>query len=197
MIYSSLVPMVVEKTGAGERAFDILSRLLNERIIFLNGPVSTEMSHLIVAQLLHLESADSEKDIMLYVNSPGGEVTAGLAILDVIDFIKPDVATYAMGQCCSMGSLLASSGAKGKRYILPNARHMIHSVSAGHRGTVNDAEIQMAEMIRLNNTLTDIYVKNTGQTFEKLKQDMSRDCFMDAAESVAYGLADSIVLKRN
>lgn len=196
MNYNGLVPMVIERTGSGERAMDIFSRLLNERIVFLNGPVDDHSSNLIVAQLLHLESADSEKDIHFYINSPGGSVTAGMAILDVMDFIKPNVATYVMGTACSMGSLLASSGEKGKRFILTNASHMIHQVSSGGKGTAIDLEIQLKETLRLNTALTNIYAKNTGKTFEQLKLDMSRDCFMDAYASVAYGLADKVVQKR-
>ena len=192
----NLIPYVVERTAQGERSYDIFSRLVNDRIIFLNGPISTEMSHVIVAQLLHMESSNSDKDIHMYVNSPGGEVTAGLAIFDVMNFIKPDVATYVMGQACSMGSLLASSGAKGKRFMLPSARHMIHQVSAGTRGTAIDMKIALEETLALNKFLTDVYVKNTGQTFEKLEQDMSRDKFMSAQEAVNYGLADTVISSR-
>ena len=149
-----LVPMVVEKTGQGERAFDIYSRLLNERIVFLNGPVDDHSANLIVAQLLHLESVDSEKDINFYINSPGGSVTSGLSIYDVMQFVKPDVATYVMGQAASMGSLLASAGAKGKRFILPNARHMIHQPSGGARGMQSDIEISYKEITYLKKRLT-------------------------------------------
>lgn len=194
---NSLVPMVIEKTSFGERAFDIFSRLLNERIVFLNGPVDDHSANLIVAQMLHLESQDSEKDINFYINSPGGVVTSGMAIYDVMQFIKPDVATYVMGQACSMGSLLAQAGAKGKRYMLPYARHMIHSVSGGSRGTVWDAEIQMEEMVRLNNVLTDIYAKHTGKSVDELKAAMSRDRYMDANSSVEFGLADQVLTSRN
>lgn len=190
--------MVVEQTPKGDRAFDIFSRMLNDRVIFLNGGVSTEMSHVVVAQLLYLESEDTNKDIYLYINSPGGEVTAGLAIYDTIQFIKPDVSTIVMGQACSMGSFLANAGTPGKRFMLPTSRHMIHSVSGGHRGTVWDAEIQMEEMIRLNNTLTEMYVKHNtkGKTFEEFKQAMTRDCFLNAQESIDFGLADEIITKR-
>jgi len=193
-----MIPMVVEQTPKGDRAFDIFSRMLNDRVIFLNGGVSTEMSHVVVAQLLYLESEDTNKDIYLYINSPGGEVTAGLAIYDTIQFIKPDVSTIVMGQACSMGSFLANAGTPGKRFMLPTSRHMIHSVSGGHRGTVWDAEIQMEEMIRLNNTLTEMYVKHNtkGKTFEEFKQAMTRDCFLNAQESIDFGLADEIITKR-
>lgn len=193
-----LVPMVVESTSKGERSFDIYSRLLRDRIIMMTTEVDDHSASLIVSQLLYLESEDSERDILLYINSPGGVVTAGLAILDAMNFIKCDVSTVVMGQACSMGSLLAQAGAAGKRLILPNARHMIHQVSSGNsHSTAIDLQIQLAETLRLNDNLTNIYAKNTGQTFEKLKQDMSRDFFMDASESVAYGLADSIVTKRS
>ena len=193
-----LVPMVVERTGQGERAFDIFSRLLNERIVFLNGPVDDHSANLVIAQMLHLESADSEKDIHFYVNSPGGMVTAGMGIYDVMQFLKPDVATYVIGQACSMGSLLAQAGAAGKRKILPNARHMIHQVSSGTQGTAIDMKIALEETLRMNKSLTEIYVKHNskGMTYEQLEKDMSRDCFMTAEESVKYGLADEIIAKR-
>ena len=194
----SLIPMVIEKTGQGERAFDIFSRLLNDRIVMLNGPVDDASASVIVAQMLHLESSDSEKDIHFYINSPGGVVTAGLSIYDVMQFIKCDVATYVMGQACSMGSLLAQAGTAGKRFLLPNARHMIHQVSSGARGTAIDMQIQVEEVLKLNKLLTEIYVAHNskGKTFDELKKDMSRDYFMSAEEAVAYGLADEIVIKR-
>lgn len=192
----SLVPIVLEQTSRGERSYDIYSRLLRERVILLEGEVHDQMANLIVAQLLFLESENPEKDINLYINSPGGSVTAGLAILDTMDFIQCDVNTIALGSVCSMGSLLASSGTKGKRFILPRARHMIHSVSGGSRGTVWDAEIQMEEMVRLNNVLTDIYANNTGKTVEELKAAMARDRYMDAKSSIEFGLADKILTKR-
>jgi ATP-dependent Clp protease protease subunit len=194
----SLIPMVIEKTGQGERAFDIFSRLLNDRIVMLNGPVDDASASVIVAQMLHLESSDSEKDIHFYINSPGGVVTAGLSIYDVMQFIKCDVATYVMGQACSMGSLLAQAGTAGKRFLLPNARHMIHQVSSGARGTAIDMQIQVEEVLKLNKLLTDIYVTHNskGKTFDQLKSDMSRDYFMSAQEAVEYGLADEIVIKR-
>jgi ATP-dependent Clp protease protease subunit len=192
----SLIPYVIENTSKGERSYDLFSRLLRDRVVFINGPISTEMSHVIVAQLLFLESEAPEKDISIYLNSPGGEVTAGMAILDTMNFVKPDIVTVATGQVCSMGSLLASSGAKGKRFMLPNARHMIHQVSSGSRGTAIDMKIALEETLRLNKTLTEIYVKNTGRTYEELEKDMSRDYYMTAQESVDYGLADEVIDKR-
>ena len=194
-----LVPMVVEKTGQGERAFDIFSRLLNERIVFLNGGVDDTSSNLIVAQILHLESQDSEKDIHFYINSPGGVITSGMAIYDVMQFVKPDVCTYVMGQACSMGSLLGQAGAKGKRMILPNARHMIHQPSGGARGQATDMLIQVEEILAMKKSLTQIYVNHNsaGKTFEDLSKDMERDYFMSADEAVSYGLADKVLQNRN
>lgn len=196
---NSLVPMVVEKTSQGERAFDIFSRLLNERIVFLNGPVEDHSANLIVAQFLHLESSDSEKDIHFYINSPGGVVTAGMAIYDTMQFIKPDVCTYVMGQACSMGSLLAQAGSAGKRYMLPYARHMIHQPSGGARGQATDMQIQVEEILKMKKELTGIYVKHNskGKTFEQLTADMERDKFMSAEEALEYGLIDHIVNKRS
>lgn len=193
-----LVPMVVEKTGQGERAFDIFSRLLNERIVFLNGPVDDHSSNLIVAQILHLESADSEKDIHFYINSPGGVITSGMAIYDVMQFVKPDVCTYVMGQACSMGSFLAQSGTPGKRYMLPHARHMIHQPSGGARGMQSDIEIQYKEITQMKKMLTELYVKHNtaGKTYEQFEKDMDRDTFMGAEEALAYGLCDKIVEHR-
>ena len=193
---SNLVPMVIEKSSQGERAMDILSRLLRDRIIILNDEVNQYTAGLIVAQMLYLESENPDRDILFYVNSPGGSVTDGLAILDTMQFIKCDVSTVVMGSACSMGSLLASSGTPGKRLMLPHARHMIHQVSSGSRGTALDMKIQLEETLRLNKMLTEIYVKNTGKTYEQLEKDMSRDFFMDVQESIAYGLADQIVTKR-
>lgn len=191
--------MVIERTGSTERSFDIFSRLLNDRIIFINGPISTGMSHVIVGQLLHLESADSDKDISIYINSPGGEVTAGMAILDVMEFIKPDVCTYVIGQACSMGSLLAQAGTAGKRYMLPNARHMIHQVSSGSEGTAIDMRIQLQETLRMNTSLIGIYEQHNsaGIKYEQLEKDMSRDFFLTAQQSVEYGLADKIINRRS
>ena len=190
--------MVIEKTSTGERAFDIFSRLLNERIVFLNGGVDDHSANLIVAQLLHLESQDSEKDIHFYINSPGGVVTAGMSIYDTMQFIKPDICTYVMGQACSMGSLLAQAGTAGKRYMLPYARHMIHQPSGGARGQATDMEIQVKEILKMKKELTQIYVNHNskGKTFEQLSADMERDFFMDATEALEYGLIDQIVNKR-
>jgi ATP-dependent Clp protease protease subunit len=195
----TLVPMVIEKTSSGERAFDIYSRLLNERIILLNGPVHDDVAASIVAQFLHLESSDSDKDIHFYINSPGGVVTAGMAIYDVMQFVKPDVATYVMGQACSMGSLLAQSGAAGKRHMLPNARHMIHQPSGGAQGQATDIQIQAREIQKMKEVLTGIYVKHNSKekTYEQLITDMERDKFMSARESLEYGLIDDIVEKRS
>jgi ATP-dependent Clp protease, protease subunit len=193
-----LVPMVIESTSKGERAYDIYSRLLRERIIMLNGPVEDMMANTVVAQLLFLESENPDKDISLFINSPGGVVTAGMSIYDTMQFIKPDVATYVMGQACSMGSLLATAGAAGKRYMLPNARHMIHQPSGGARGQATDMQIQVEEIIKMKKTLTEIYVKHNskGKTFEEMTADMERDKFMSAEEALVYGLIDKIIEKR-
>jgi ATP-dependent Clp protease protease subunit len=195
MNFNMLVPMVVEKTGQGERAFDIFSRLLNERIVFLNGPVDDHSSNLIVAQILHLESADSEKDIHFYINSPGGVITSGMAIYDVMQFVKPNVCTYVMGQACSMGSFLAQAGSPGKRFMLPHARHMIHQPSGGARGMQSDIEIQYKEITQMKTMLTNLYVKHNtaGKTYADFERDMDRDTFMSAEEALAYGLCDKIV----
>jgi ATP-dependent Clp protease protease subunit len=194
----SLVPIVLEQTSRGERSYDIYSRLLRDRVILLEGEVHDQMANLIVAQLLYLESEDSNKDISLYINSPGGSVTAGMAIYDTIQFITPDVSTIVMGQACSMGSLLAQAGAKNKRLILPNARHMIHQPSGGARGQATDMEIQVKEILEMKRNLTNIYVKHNskGKTFEELTSDMERDRFMSGEEAVEYGLADRIIDKR-
>ena len=194
----SLVPIVIEQTAKGERSYDIYSRLLRDRVILLEGEVHDQMANLIVAQLLFLES-EGEKDISLYINSPGGSVTAGMAIYDCMQFIKPDVQTIVMGQACSMGSLLGQAGAKGKRSILPNARHMIHQPSGGARGQATDMEIQVKEILAMKKSLTQIYVdhNSAGKTFEELAKDMERDFCMSASEAVAYGLADIVLQKRN
>ena len=194
----NLIPMVIEQTAKGERSFDIFSRLLKERAVFINGPISTEMCHVIVAQLLFLESEDPDKDIFIYVNSGGGEVTAGMAIYDTMQFIKCDVSTVVMGQACSMGSLLAQAGSEGKRLILPYARHMIHQPSGGARGQATDMEIQVREILKMKKELTGIYYQHNtgGKSFEDLARDMERDFFMSADEAVAYGLADRIIDKR-
>jgi len=194
----ALVPMVVESTQKGERAFDIYSRLLKERIIMLNGPVEDHMANLIVAQMLFLESENPSKDISLFINSPGGVVTAGMSIYDTMQFIKPDVATFVMGQACSMGSLLAQAGAAGKRNMLPNARHMIHQPSGGAGGQATDMQIQVDEILKMKKNLTEIYVKHNskGKKFEELSADMERDKFMSAEEALEYGLIDTIIKKR-
>jgi ATP-dependent Clp protease, protease subunit len=193
-----LVPMVIESTSKGERAYDIYSRLLKERIVMLNGPVEDHMANLVVAQLLFLESEDPNKDINLFINSPGGVVTAGMSIYDTMQFIKPNVATYVMGQACSMGSLLAQAGAAGKRYMLPYARHMIHQPSGGARGQATDMQIQVEEILKMKKELTGIYVNHNskGKTFEQLTADMERDKFMSAQEALEYGLIDKIIDKR-
>jgi ATP-dependent Clp protease protease subunit len=195
---SNLVPIVVEKTANGERSYDIYSRLLRDRIVMLDTDVNEHSASLVVAQMLFLESEDPDKDILFYINSPGGVVTAGMAIYDTMQFIKPDVSTVVMGQACSMGSLLATAGAAGKRLILPNARHMIHQPSGGARGQATDMLIQVEEILAMKRNLTEIYVKHNsaGKTFEQLTADMERDNFMSAEEAVAYGLADKIVTKR-
>ena len=195
----SLVPIVIEHTARGERSYDIYSRLMRDRVILLEGEVHDQMANLIVAQLLFLESEDSTKDISMYINSPGGSVTAGMAIYDTMQFIGPDVQTIVMGQACSMGSLLAQAGAKGKRMILPNARHMIHQPSGGARGQATDMLIQVNEILEMKKVLTQIYVdhNSAGKSFDDLAADMERDNFMSAAKSVEYGLADKILTKRN
>jgi len=194
----NLVPIVVESTSKGERSYDIYSRLLKERIIMLDTDVEEHSASLIVAQMLFLESENPDKDISLYINSPGGSVTAGMAIYDTMQFIQPDVQTIVMGQACSMGSLLASSGAKGKRMILPNARHMIHQPSGGSRGQATDMLIQVTEILKMKQVLTEIYVKHNsaGKTFEQFTADMERDNFMSAQEALDYGLADKIIYNR-
>ena len=194
----SLVPIVLEQTSRGERSYDIYSRLLRDRIILLEGEVHDQMANLIVAQMLYLESEDSDQDIYLYINSPGGVVTAGMAIYDTMQFIKPDITTIVMGQACSMGSLLAQAGAPGKRKMLPNARHMIHQPSGGARGQATDMEIQVKEILAMKKNLTEIYVKHNsaGKTFDELASDMERDRFMSAQEALAYGLVDEVVEKR-
>ena len=197
-MYNNLVPMVVEKTGQGERAFDIFSRLLSERIVFLNGPVDDSSANLVIAQFLHLESDDSEKDIHLYINSPGGVITSGMGIYDVMQFVKPDVCTYVIGQACSMGSFLAQAGTAGKRYMLPYARHMIHQPSGGARGMQSDIAIQYQEITKMKDMLTKLYVKHNtaGKTYEEFERDMDRDTFMSAHEALAYGLCDKIIESR-
>ena len=194
----ALVPIVIETTSKGERSYDIYSRLMRDRVILLEGEVHDHMANLIVAQLLFLESEDDKKDISLYINSPGGSVTAGMAIYDAMQFVNPDVSTIVMGQACSMGSLLANAGAAGKRFILPNARHMIHQPSGGARGQATDMLIQVNEILEMKRNLTNIYLKHNtaGKTFEDLAEDMERDNFMSAEQAVSYGLADKVITKR-
>jgi len=193
----NLVPIVLENTSRGERSYDIYSRLLRDRIVMLDTEVSSHSASLIVAQMLFLESEDPDRDILFYINSPGGSVTAGMSIYDTMQYIRPDVQTIVMGQAASMGSLLACAGAAGKRSILPNARHMIHQPLGGASGQATDVEIQARELLRWKTVLTDIYVRHTGRDFETLQQDMERDNFMTAEQSVAYGLADRILTNRN
>ena len=192
---SPLVPMVVEQTSRGERAFDIYSRLLNERIVFLGTPVTDEIANLIVAQLLHLESEDPDKDISLYVNSPGGSVYAGLAIYDTIQFIKPDVQTICVGIAMSMGALLLAGGAESKRMALPNAKILIHQVSSAFQGQATDIEIHAKEVLDLRRRIDEIYAKHTGKSLEQVHDDMERDRFFKADEAVEYGLIDRVIDK--
>ena len=193
---SPLVPMVVEQTSRGERAFDIYSRLLSERIVFLGTPVDDQIANLIIAQLLHLESDDPDKDIYLYINSPGGSVYAGLAIYDTMQFIKPDVQTICVGIAMSMGSLLLAGGAAGKRMSLPNSRILIHQVSGGFQGQGTDIEIQAREVIGLKRRLEEIYSRHTGQDTEKISRDMERDFFMSPDEAKDYGIIDTVISHR-
>ncbi len=193
---SPLIPMVVEQTSRGERAFDIYSRLLNERIIFLGTPINDQVANLIVAQLLHLESEDPEKDIAIYVNSPGGNVYAGLAIYDTIQFIKPDVSTICIGIAMSMGALLLAGGTKGKRYVLPNSKILIHQLSGGFEGPAADIEIHAREALSLRKRLDEILAKHTGQPMEKVERDTERDYFMTAEDALAYGIVDKIIEHR-
>jgi ATP-dependent Clp protease protease subunit len=190
---SPLIPMVVEQTSRGERAFDIYSRLLNERIIFLGTPVDDQIANLVVAQLLHLESEDPDKDISVYVNSPGGSVYAGLAIYDTMQFIKPDVQTICVGIAMSMGALLLAGGAAGKRMALPNAKILIHQLSGGFSGQATDIEIHAREALDLRKRLDEIIAKHTGQSFEKISADTERDFFMSSAEAVEYGIIDRVI----
>jgi ATP-dependent Clp protease, protease subunit len=194
----SLVPVVLEQSSRGERAMDIYSRLLKDRVILLEGEVHDQMANLIVAQLLFLESEDPDKEIFLYINSPGGSVTAGLAIYDTLQFIKCPITTIVLGIAASMGSFLAQSGSPGKRMILPNATHLIHQPLGGARGQASDMEIQVKEILRLKKTLTEIYVKHNskGKTFDELTRDMDRDFIMTAEEAVDYGLADKVLESR-
>ncbi|MES9990625.1 MAG: ATP-dependent Clp endopeptidase proteolytic subunit ClpP [Candidatus Thiodiazotropha sp.] len=191
-----LVPIVIEQTARGERSFDIYSRLLKERVIFLVGPVEDHMANLVVAQLLFLESENPDKDIHLYINSPGGSVTAGLSIYDTMQFVRPDVSTMCIGQAASMGALLLAGGAKGKRFCLPNSRMMIHQPLGGFQGQATDIEIHAKEILLLRERLNSILAQHTGQSLEKIAEDTERDNFMGGEDSVAYGLVDSVLSDR-
>ena len=193
---AAMVPMVVEQTAKGERAYDIYSRLLKERVIFLVGPVEDHMANLVVAQLLFLESEDPDKDIYLYINSPGGAVTAGMSIYDTMQFIKPDVSTVCIGQACSMGAFLLAGGAAGKRHCLPNSRMMIHQPLGGYQGQASDIEIHAKEILTLRSRLNEMMASHTGRDIEEVQKDTDRDNFMSAEEAVAYGLVDSIMSTR-
>ena len=193
---SPLIPMVIEQTSRGERSFDIYSRLLNERIIFLGTPVDDQIANLIVAQLLHLESEDPDKDVQIYINSPGGSVYAGLAIYDTMQFIKPDVQTTCVGIAMSMGALLLAGGAAGKRFALPNAKILIHQVSGGFQGQATDIEIAARETIALKRRLEEIFAQHSGQEIEKVSKDMERDYFLTAQESQEYGIIDRVIEHR-
>lgn len=193
----SLVPMVVDQTSRGERSYDIYSRLLKERIIFLSGQVEDNMANLIVAQLLYLESVDPEKDISLYINSPGGVVTAGLAIYDTMQFIKPDVRTLCIGQACSMGAFLLAGGAAGKRFALPHSRIMIHQPLGGFRGQASDIQIHAQEILKIRHTLNERMAFHTGQPLEQIEKDTDRDNFMSAQDAQNYGLVDEVLKSRN
>ncbi len=191
-----LIPMVIETTGRGERAYDIYSRMLKERVVFLVGPVDDHTANLVVAQLLFLESENPDKDIHLYINSPGGIVNAGLAIYDTVQFVKPDVSTVCIGQAASMGALMLAGGTKGKRYSLPHARMMIHQPLGGFQGQASDIDIHAREILRVRERLNKILVKHTGQSTKKIQQDTDRDYFMDAQEAVEFGLVDEVIEKR-
>lgn len=197
LIESSLVPMVVEQSARGERAYDIYSRLLKERVIFMVGQVEDHMANLVVAQLLFLESENPDKDIHLYINSPGGSVTAGLSIYDTMQFIKPDVSTMCIGQAASMGAFLLAGGTKGKRYGLPNSRMMIHQPSGGAYGQASDIEIQATEILKLRHRLNEILAEHTGHPLEQIARDTERDNFMSAQEAVSYGLIDQVITRRS
>lgn len=192
-----LVPMVVEQTSRGERAFDIYSRLLKERVIFLIGPVEDHMANLIVAQMLFLESENPDKDIHLYINSPGGSVTAGMSIYDTMQFIKPDVSTMVIGQAASMGAFLLAGGAKGKRFALPNSRVMIHQPLGGFQGQASDIEIHAKEILKIKKTLNELLAYHTGKSLEDLEKDTDRDNFMDPEAALAYGLIDQVMTHRS
>ena len=196
IVTNSLVPIVVEQTARGERSYDIYSRLLKERVIFLVGQVEDHMANLVVAQLLFLEAENPDKDIHLYINSPGGSVTAGMSIYDTMQFIKPDVSTMCLGQACSMGSFLLAAGAKGKRYCLPNARTMIHQPSGGAQGQASDIHIQAQEILKIRERLNTIMAEHTGRSVDEIARDTERDNFMSAEESMKYGLIDKVLSSR-
>jgi len=194
--HSSLVPMVLEQTSRGERSFDIYSRLLNERIIFLGTPIDDQIANLIVAQLIHLESEDPEKDIQIYINSPGGQVYSGLAIYDTMQYIKPDIQTTCVGIAMSMGAIILAGGAKGKRVALPNAKILIHQVSGGFQGQATDIEIQARETINLKRRLEEILALHTGRPTEQVSKDMERDYFLSSQEAQEYGIIDNVIAQR-
>jgi len=193
---NALVPIVVEQTGRGERQYDIYSRLLKDRVVFIVGPIDDYMANVVVAQLLFLESENPDKDVHLYINSPGGIVTAGLSIYDTMQFIKPDVSTICLGQAASMGSLLLTGGTKGKRYCLPHSRIMIHQPSGGFQGQASDIDIHAREILKVRERLNAIMSKHTGQPVERIERDMERDNFMEAQAAVEYGLVDTVLAKR-
>ena len=193
----NLVPIVIEQTGRGERAFDIFSRLLKDRIVFLGSPINDDVANLITAQLLFLESEDPERDIHFYINSPGGSVTAGLAIYDTMQYVRPEVSTLCMGQAASMAAWLLASGARGKRYTLPHARIMIHQPLGGVQGQAVDIDIQAREILRLREQLNNILVKHTGQSLKKIEKDTDRDLFMTSKQAVEYGLVDEVIVSRS
>ena len=193
---ANLVPIVIEQTGRGERAYDIYSRLLRDRIILLGAPIGDDLSNLIVAQLLFLESEDPEKDVYVYINSPGGSVTAGLAIYDTIQYVRPDVSTICIGQAASMAAWLLASGAKGKRFALPHARIMIHQPLGGVQGQAADIDIQAREILRLREQMNNILVRHTGQSLKKVEKDTDRDMFMTGKQAVEYGIVDEVILSR-
>lgn len=195
-IFDALVPMVVEQTSRGERSYDIYSRLLKERVIFLTGQVEDHMANLVVAQLLFLESENPDKDIFLYINSPGGSVTAGMSIYDTMQFIKPNVSTVCMGQACSMGAFLLTGGAPGKRYVLPNSRVMIHQPLGGFQGQASDIQIHAQEILTIKNKLNRLLAEHTGQPIEVIERDTDRDNFMSADQAVEYGLVDAVLKHR-
>src|SRR6478752_7001433 len=193
---SYLIPTVLEKSQFGERAYDIYSRLLKERIIFLGGPVNDDLANVIISQLIFLDHEDGTKDIHLYINSPGGSVTSGMAIYDTMQFVKPDVSTICIGMAASMGAVLLAGGAKGKRFMLPNSRAMIHQPSGGYQGQASDIHIQAQEILKIRGRLNELLAKHTGQTVEKISLDSERDNFMSTTEAVAYGLVDKLLDKR-